>query len=229
MYNIIIVGCGATGSHLITLLSQLSISERRINEIILIDGDTVENKNYCNQKFTSKDLGKNKAEVLAKRYSKLMINISFIDKYLESKEMITDIIKKSFKKFILIGCVDNNKARTVLNDVFNDNDIESLVYIDTGNGEENDRTGQTVIGLKDNKNIIKQPVCSYFPEILKYNDEYEIVEEGYTCSNISEHPQNFATNVLSATTAFIITNNIVCLNKLYKNIYTFDTDMISLK
>ena len=86
MYNIVLVGCGATGSNLATFVSQLAISSKKINEIILIDGAEVEAKNFRNQKFTQKDIGKNKANVLSNRFSKLGINISYIDKYLKSEE-----------------------------------------------------------------------------------------------------------------------------------------------
>lgn len=44
MYTIIVVGCGGTGSNLIALLSQYAISERKIKNIILVDGDKVEEK-----------------------------------------------------------------------------------------------------------------------------------------------------------------------------------------
>ena len=46
MYTIIVVGCGGTGSNLIALLSQYAISERKIKNIILVDGDKVEEKNF---------------------------------------------------------------------------------------------------------------------------------------------------------------------------------------
>lgn len=226
MISIIIVGCGATGSHLITLLSQLAISEKKIDEIILIDGDIVESKNYRNQKFTSKDLGMNKAEVLSSRYNKLGIKVSFIDEYLVNKELVVNLIKNSLNDFILIGCVDNNKARIVLNDVFYDSCINSLVYIDTGNGEGDERTGQTVVGVKCENNIIHPPVCNYFPEILTSKEE--VKNETYSCSEIQKHPQNFATNILSATTTFMITNNIICLNKFNKNLFVFNSDTISI-
>lgn len=41
MYSIVIVGCGATGSNLATLVSQYAVSEKQVKEIILIDGDMV--------------------------------------------------------------------------------------------------------------------------------------------------------------------------------------------
>lgn len=77
MYTIIVVGCGGTGSNLIALLSQYAISERKIKNIILVDGDKVEEKNFRNQKFTIKDVGEYKARVLSNRYSKLGIDISY--------------------------------------------------------------------------------------------------------------------------------------------------------
>ncbi|WP_413927133.1 hypothetical protein [Clostridioides sp. ES-S-0145-01] len=109
---------------------------------MLIDGDIVESKNYRNQKFTRKDLSINKAKVLSSRYGKLGIKVSFIDEYLVDKKLVVNLIKNSLNDFILIGCVDNNKARIVLNDVFYDSCIDSLVYIDTGNGEGDGEQGK---------------------------------------------------------------------------------------
>lgn len=227
MYNIVLVGCGATGSNLATFVSQLAISSKKINEIILIDGDEVEAKNFRNQKFTQKDIGKNKANVLSNRFSKLGINISYIDKYLRSEEELINIIK-SFKKddtTILVGAVDNNKARRYLNDTFNSDEVPELIYIDTGNGDVN-RCGQTVIGAKTNNKVIKPPVAEYYPQILEDEIEKPI---DYKCSNIEEHPQNLATNILSATTTFLMINNIISLGKVGRVFARFDADLITIK
>lgn len=42
--TLIVIGVGATGSNLVALLSQLAVSKGEIAEIILIDGDRVEEK-----------------------------------------------------------------------------------------------------------------------------------------------------------------------------------------
>lgn len=52
-------------------------------EIVVIDADIVESKNIIRQNFISEDVGFNKAQVLADRYSELYdkIKVTFVDKY----------------------------------------------------------------------------------------------------------------------------------------------------
>lgn len=227
MYNIIIVGCGATGSNLIALLSQYAINEKKINEITLIDGDQVEAKNFRNQKYTEKDINKNKAKVLANRYSKLGIEISYIDKYISHQYELIDIIKKSKHDIILIGCVDNILARRYMHYAFIDKSIKDIVYIDTGNGDVL-REGQTVVGIKANYKIVKPPVAEIFPEILNAEVPEEENKE-YKCSAVDEHPQNMAVNVMSATVVFGILTNIITFNTCDKNVLRFNLSKMYLK
>ena len=204
--NLRVVGVGATGSNLVALLSQLAVSKKEIEEIILIDGDKVEEKNFKNQKFTMKDIDKNKAEVLANRYEKLGIKISYIDKYIESDIEIIELLKSvsEYTMPILIGCVDNNKCRRILNDAF-EKYKDTLIYIDAGNGDI-ERKGQVVLGYKRIDQIISEPVVKYYPNILE--DEEDEVNK-YKCSRIDEHPQQFVTNVLSATSIFLMINALL--------------------
>ena len=227
MYNIIIVGCGATGSNLVALLSQYGISEKRIRTLTLIDGDMVEAKNFKNQKFTEKDINRNKAEVLANRYRKLGVDINYIDKYITHHNELIDVINKLGKDTILIGCVDNILARRHMHYAFMDDSIENIVYIDTGNGDV-ERKGQTVVGLKAYGKIINEPVASTFPEILT-KEEVAEQEMEYKCSAIDDHPQNMAVNVMSASVVFAIVTNIITFNKISKNVIRFNLESIIIK
>ena len=76
--TIVVVGCGGTGSRLVPMLAQFVRSITRgpspmgwlqDPRIILVDDDTVEQKNLMRQNFISPDVGFNKARVLASRYS----------------------------------------------------------------------------------------------------------------------------------------------------------------
>ncbi|AQM58616.1 ThiF family adenylyltransferase [Clostridium baratii] len=235
-FNIIVVGCGATGSNLIASLAQFAISEKKIEEIILIDGDIVEEKNYRNQKFTKKDLNKNKALVLASRYSKLGINISYVDSYIQSVENllplmnITDTNNKPLT--IVIGCVDNNKARRVLNDLFNQ--VDDVIYIDTGNGTEK-RIGQTIIGAKQKGVVVAKPVAEYFPEILDVEAEKQEEQRKLSmirhmsCSQmLKEKPQCLAANVMSAATVFLMLVDIISYSKIPGKFFSFDAENINI-
>lgn len=76
--SIILIGGGGTGSRLIPSLAQLVRTQlRKFNPlafridlpIYIIDGDVVEEKNLMRQLFVRPDVGRNKAVVLAERYS----------------------------------------------------------------------------------------------------------------------------------------------------------------
>lgn len=70
--TVVIFGCGGTGSRIIPAIAQLMSTLQTLvsPELILCDFDTVEEKNLSRQNFARPDVGKNKAEALAARYSK---------------------------------------------------------------------------------------------------------------------------------------------------------------
>lgn len=226
-YTIIVVGCGASGSNLIGMLAQYAISEKKINKIILVDGDHVEEKNFRNQKFTKKDVNLNKARVLSTRYSKLGIDISYIPEYIIDSQKLINLIRNLNDDVILVGCVDNNAARKHLNEVFYSEKVPSLIYIDTGNGDGDNRVGQTICGAKQEGKIVKPPVADIYPQAIIEEPIKNEIE--YRCSQIEEHPQNFVVNVMSATITFTMLNNIISLGKMRKSFVRFNTDFISVK
>ena len=108
---------------------------------------------------------------------------------------------------------------------FQSEEIPTLVYIDTGNGDIN-HVGQTVMGVKVNNKIVRPDVGIYYPIILEEEDDKE--KKDYKCSEIEEHPQSFATNVLSATTTFLMINNLI--NQVNSNTFVnFDADKILIQ
>ena len=93
--EIVVVGCGGTGSWLLPKLVK-TINDgirksiiRKDVKLILIDGDIVEEKNLVRQNFIEQDIGQNKAEVMASRYGPHLINENgaiFVDKYIADSE-----------------------------------------------------------------------------------------------------------------------------------------------
>lgn len=59
-----IIGCGGVGSFLTPVMCMLVGKEN----VTLVDGDTLEAKNLNRQLFSESDIGRNKAEALARRY-----------------------------------------------------------------------------------------------------------------------------------------------------------------
>lgn len=62
--NYYVIGVGGVGSWLTPTLCLLASPKN----VVLIDGDKLEDKNLNRQLFTRQDIGKNKAEALSKRY-----------------------------------------------------------------------------------------------------------------------------------------------------------------
>lgn len=234
-YNIIIVGVGGTGSHLISFLSQLIGNNNNFkhkHKIILVDGDTVEEKNLRTQKFLPGDVGKLKAEVLSDRYSSVFdLDISYVDKYIENSRDIELLMDNYYNAFnIIVSCVDNNKARKCIDDTFNNIDLvrtrfRNLVYIDTGNSSGAEAlTGQTVIAYKNIDGVVLPSASTYFPQIL---EEEEIEEPVASCGQEMLHNiQNIGANITSAVTVFNILNNIIGFNQIPGDLFMFNATNI---
>jgi len=136
--NILVVGCGGTGGHLIPHLTRLicAINLTRVKpsrrytyrarakpiKLFLADGDVVEEKNIARQHFIQQDVNINKATVMAERYAAAFgIEIGVIPKYLEKLKDFDFFNKCSTGNDtadLVIGCVDNNASRKVIHSWF---------------------------------------------------------------------------------------------------------------
>lgn len=160
-FTLLQIGAGGTGSfmaqHIARLLSSSSSVSSRIKDWIIMDGDTVENKNIGRQLFAMSDIGKNKAEVLANRYSNAYkLAVRHIPNFLSSVndlKLFTDLAHPACP-LVIIGCVDNTNARRVIHDAlvarlanqsgyFYLHGIEGAFWLDAGNDRYD---GQVVIG-----------------------------------------------------------------------------------
>lgn len=135
---IVVIGCGGTGSWLIPKLVKTINDMKRKNLITkdftltLVDGDTVESKNLIRQNFIEQDIGKNKAAVMADRYSPHLnegISTVYLDKYLTKiKENLEGKDKDNFVNTdsFLSDFIGENTATIIFNLVDNDNARKSL-------------------------------------------------------------------------------------------------------
>lgn len=129
-YCFYIVGCGGTGSLLARDLPQLLIKYQN-HEMCLIDGDVVEKKNLTRQRFQKTDVGCNKAIALAAKINSFYpIECDAMDLYLTDSELLTKI-RQSSKIPVIIGCVDNDATRMILENTFRQ--LKTAVYIDSAN------------------------------------------------------------------------------------------------
>ena len=154
--TIIMVGCGGTGSHLLPNILQYIGTKsqktgREMPNIILVDGDEVEKKNLVRQRFSPQDLGRSKADALASRYSGVFgTKITAVTKYLTSSDEIEELVNihGSTGPLILIGAVDNNRARSIMYDYYLGT-FRRIFWVDSGNDAWH---GQAILGTRNLRN-----------------------------------------------------------------------------
>ena len=221
--KIVLVGTGGTGGYIVPQLYRLLYALDRPIRVILCDGDLVEEKNLGRQNFIEADLGKNKAMVLAERYSNAFgIETSYIPQYVEDEEMLEELLEplqypqnryvtnqngEAVRKVIseiviLIGAVDNNRSRQVFHSVFQR--AKELIYIDSGNSKA---SGQVICGVRRSGKTFYQPVASLYPEVLEQTDKFPTE---LSCAEASiSAPQTIAANLAAAPVVTIHIYNIL--------------------
>lgn len=212
LHKVIILGCGGTGSHAVPNIMRLllGINSDIRPEIVLIDGDEVEQKNILRQNFIQIDLGGNKAEVLAKRYSTAFgIPITAISQFSDNKNNILENVLKDSKSACVIGCVDSHNGRRHIRSTIKKIKDKDVIWIDSGNEES---SGQVVMGYRtiNNKDIVSLKdipknrtglfnlpfVTDVYPEILKANDK---ARAELSCDDLAAvTPQAMMVNVTAA-------------------------------
>ncbi|MDK2600480.1 ThiF family adenylyltransferase [Bacillus stercoris] len=223
----IVVGAGGNGGYFIPqLVRQISLQNkmRRIENLLthsvtIIDADGVEDKNLTRQNFLSRDVGYNKAEVMAKRYGAAFgVEINYIPEYLTDENMLESIIKQGTPHSIpvIVGAVDNNKTRAIIHNVFKSR--KNTFWLDAGNEEW---AGQVVCGFNSGKgtpqNGNKTPhlfdlpaVTDIYPEVLEATDK---LPHELSCAERSvSNPQNIFTNQTASTLLLGFANTILTAN-----------------
>lgn len=233
--SIVQVGCGGTGGYLVPKVARLLMTlaefkkELRVT-YVLNDFDHVEEINLYRQNFIQSDLGKNKADVLAIRYGgHFRVNVCSCSEKLEEASQIKNLfsLRQNNGMYfspnvlcVLIGAVDNNQARKVMHECFQNWDGfgygHRLIYLDTGNGKF---TGQVVSGYRTYNEVILPPVGEVFPEALID----EPGEAPRNCAlNALQNPQNIGANDMAATLVFSILNVLLTNNELNSHVISFN-------
>ena len=137
--RVTVVGAGGTGGRLIPSLMQVM---RRGDSVAIVDGDHVEDRNLARQNFRARDIGVNKAEIMAARYRRDGINVEAYATML-TPENVNEISAgtgaAATGQRIFLGCVDNWRARRVMKDALLAGG--NRIWIDGGN----ERRGGQVI------------------------------------------------------------------------------------
>lgn len=194
--KIIVLGCGGTGGHFLAGLGEfLKSYSSRSNywNLVLCDGDIVEEHNLKNQAFVASDVGKNKAlvmqEGLCEAFGLDMSSIKCYG-YIDSVTELLQFCKEDSLNMI-VGCVDNHKARQIMHKVFYS--LPSCIYIDSGNDYE---SGQIVTGLRLYGKDYRPPRGFYFPDVLT---DKTPTDRELGCGVVNSHsPQHIVTNKKAA-------------------------------
>lgn len=190
--TISLVGCGGTGSQVLTNLARMDHALRGIGHpgfyVFAYDPDEVSEANIGRQLFSPGEVGLNKAVVLVSRINRFFgLGWSAVDK---------PFLKAAKYSNIIITCVDTAKARVEIDENFSSyQDIQSqswngrpyekpFYWMDFGNSQ---KSGQAVLGSwapikqpnNDWTNNTKLPtVIDIFPDIENHDNE----NQGPSCS-----------------------------------------------
>lgn len=161
--DFIVVGCGGTGARVVPALCQMINPE--VDTISVIDHDIVEERNLLRQNFVARDVGRNKAEVMALRYSRNGLNIvpytMMLDWGMPWVRILQDASSRSgaasalrnMNAACILGCVDNKRARRVMAGLIMTMSHSPMIYIDAGNSY---RDGQVLMSFSDWPAFVEQ-------------------------------------------------------------------------
>ncbi len=150
--SVAVIGCGGTGSQVMTALGRMNYALRQLGhpglQVAAYDADIVTEANCGRQLFAEQEIGHNKAEVLVTK-----LNMFFgtrwdcVQSYYNGDSPTANIV---------ISCVDTVKARRMIANRLREGSLysEDKVYywLDFGNTQD---TGQAVLGTAGRK--IDQP------------------------------------------------------------------------
>lgn len=219
--NILVIGCGGTGSYLIpNLIRLLAHTFNKVPVCLTIaDADKVEEKNLIRQNFVKGDIGRNKAEALAKRYSQAFgMQIQCLPKYLETPEDIFAALSKASLNGIPLGneaplvisCVDNIKSRANMVSAIESTYNQKAYLLDCGNEEEGGQVLLTAFYHLNKKLSVGQyptpNLFQLFPELRERAKKDKLASE-LSCADLAESSNQFGFVNLTAAT--------IALNMIY--------------
>ncbi|MFF0828754.1 ThiF family adenylyltransferase [Brevibacillus sp. NPDC003359] len=253
MFQIVVVGTGANGSHFVRgLLQDIRTYGNKYDkynfDLTLVDEDKVEAKNTLNQLFIDEDINEYKVNALADRYGDVYnIEIKTVSQFCKDLDMLQRLFtrpnvgKKRKVIPILIGMVDNNKTRQLFHQFFYSAIVNDLIWLDAGvegiTIKENptiteeeifqiDRSGfsgQIVCGLKWNGVTILEPVTDVYANIL---EDANTSFPGESCGAlIINNPQRCATNKFAAQLANNFMNNLLHVKSIFFHVINFNAQL----
>lgn len=209
--GIVIIGLGGVGSILSERLCRfLNFSKDLSADILLVDGDEYEAKNFERQEFIR--MG-NKADIKATELTMKFPNIRFdIFETFISKDNVGEVIMEGDIVFL---CVDNHKSRMIVSNYCKE--LKNITLISGGN-EYTD--GNVQIYLRKGGKDLTPDLCAYHPEIENPDDK---LPDEMSCQELSEsEPQLYFTNLGVATFMCWAFYNVVVKEEYERSEVYFD-------
>lgn len=228
-----LIGCGGTGSHIAQTLARLASHCRDTNgphvQLVFVDGDTVEAKNVGRQLFSALDVGKNKAQALAARFS-AVFGISIVA-FPHMLALDTRIANAS-PYGILVGAVDSAEGRRAIARQLGGYNWKA--WIDCGNHEA---SGQIVCGTTLSVEAMRQAIqlgmCAklpvaplLYPELLK---DAPVLERADCARAMEDNAQSLMVNQMMAAIAGQYLYDLIVRHKLTRFRTVVDLDSLSMR
>jgi molybdopterin/thiamine biosynthesis adenylyltransferase len=186
--DITVIGLGGVGSILIERLCRFLNFSRDVEaEILLVDGDEYEHKNFERQEFAR--LG-NKADIKAGELEVKFDRLGFdaFEEYI-TEENVSEVVVEGA---IVFMCVDNHKTRMIVS-----NYCKTLNNITLISGGNEFTDGNVQLYVRRDGTDLTPDLCRYHPEIAEPDDK---LPTEMSCEELSvSEPQLYFTNLGVAT------------------------------
>lgn len=230
-FRFLVIGSGGTGSLFLPTFTRMVFSSEEVIDkitcLLLIDGDTVEEKNLSRQNFVFDDIGSSKAITMADILNEGLIDqmsknqfLSWVGKneYITDAEQILYCFEDCFEGYdyavspnfileipVIIGCIDNDHCRMVCEEAFNA--LNNCFYYDAGNEFS---SGEVVFSHKLNGKVISPLKSELFP-VMKQEKLVPVTE--LSCEELNaSHPQHLITNMGAAYLLLTAVANLLSAN-----------------
>jgi len=218
-FNIVLIGAGGTGGNLAPMIARLVCNRPGI-QFTVVDGDFVEISNLERQPYLENDLAANKAQTLSGKINIAFgMNTRYYPRFIESIAQLKSLCKTEENESsitILIGAVDNYKARAIMEQYFSK--AQNLIYIDSAN---EDYYGDVICALKANGETILKTRGMYRPKEV-FSGKGRV--KNTSCAvKVIDNPQYYPTNQMAANIVLKMVSDIIVERNLHAHFINFDT------
>lgn len=223
-----VIGAGGTGSYVVPGLARDIFTMGTKPQLVLCDGDVVEEKNLKRQHFVASDIGQNKAQALANRYAAAFgIEIGFRDEFIDTAEGFSKLLDGTGGPSMVITCVDNIKTRMLLREAIakHKDPSKPIYWIDCGNEEV---AGQVVLSARvplwrpstiERGQYPMPDVFDLYPELLERPDK---LPTEMSCAELAaSSPQYGFVNLTAATMALNYAHDLLHLQPIRTHVAEF--------